>query len=213
MKSAHVFDWTPVGGTSASTPMIAAMFALAGGSHGVAYPAQTLYSHLGSAALHDISEGSSGKCWGEYSAGCSGSMSPLSLTDCGQGLICNAPIGYDGPTGVGTPNGIDAFKPAAPAQRGRSGSAAHRSMRRAVFTATGEVCGTLNPGSNVKAGYYFAYNKGAECTGGKETPLQPEQQGEHIQVSGEIYWSGSRHRILLLPDRDRLLRGNDRADA
>ena len=56
-----------------------------------------------------------------------------------------------------------------------------------IFTATGEVCGTLNPGSNVKAGYYFAYNKGAECTGGKETPLQPEAQGEHIQVSGEVY--------------------------
>ncbi len=43
---------------------------------------------------------------------CSGSMSPLSAFDCGQGtLICNAAPGYDGPTGVGTPNGIAAFEP------------------------------------------------------------------------------------------------------
>jgi hypothetical protein len=188
LKSATVFDWTPIGGTSASTPMIAAMFALAGGSHGVEYPAQTLYSHLGSAALHDITEGSTGKCRGEYSAGCSGSTSPLSLTDCGQGAwVCNTTVGYDGPTGVGTPNGIDALEPVRQPKGGGPEAPLTEECAGAIFTATGEVCGTLNPGSNVKAGYYFAYNKGAECTGGKETPLQPEVQGEHIQVSGEVY--------------------------
>jgi hypothetical protein len=188
LKSATVFDWTPIGGTSASTPMIAAMFALAGGSHGVQYPAQTLYSHLGSAALHDVTEGSTGKCRGEYSAGCSGSTSPLSLTDCGQGAwICNTTVGYDGPTGVGTPNGIDAFKPVRQPKGGGPEVPLTEACAGAIFTATGEVCGTLNPDSNAKAGYYFAYNKGAECTGGKETPLQPEAQGQHIQVSGEVY--------------------------
>ena len=188
LQSATVFDWTPIGGTSASTPMIAAMFALAGGSHGVEYPAQTLYSHLGSAALHDITEGSTGKCRGEYSAGCSGSMSPLSLTDCGQGAwICNTTVGYDGPTGVGTPNGIDALEPVRQPKGGGPQAPLTEACAGTIFTATGEVCGTLNPSSNVKAGYYFAYNKGAECTGGKETPLKPEVQGEHIQVSGEVY--------------------------
>ena len=54
------------------------MFALAGGAHGVAYPAQTLYSHLGSVLLHDISEGGNGECEGFYGDGCSGSMVPLS---------------------------------------------------------------------------------------------------------------------------------------
>ena len=49
------------------------------------------------------------------------------------------------------------------------------------------MCGTLNPSSNTKVGYYFAYNKGASCTGGKETPLQAEQQGEHVHVSGELF--------------------------
>jgi subtilase family serine protease len=102
-------DWVPVGGTSVASPMIASMFALAGGAHGVAYPAETLYSHLGTSALHDVTSGGNGKCDGSYSTSCSGSLaSPL---DCGVGAwICNATIGYDGPTGVGSPNGLDAFK-------------------------------------------------------------------------------------------------------
>ena len=47
-KKTEVLRWVPIGGTSLASPIIAAMFALAGGAHGVAYPAQTLYSHLGS---------------------------------------------------------------------------------------------------------------------------------------------------------------------
>ncbi len=87
----------------------ASMFALAGGAHGVAYPAATLYSHLGTASLHDVSAGGNGACDGDYTD-CEGSLvSPL---DCGANTwICNATKGYDGPTGVGTPNGLTAFKP------------------------------------------------------------------------------------------------------
>jgi hypothetical protein len=101
-------EWWPVGGTSVASPIIASMFALAGGAHGVAYPAQTLYSHLGSSLLHDVTTGGNGDCDDNYLT-CSGSLtSPL---DCGAGMwICNATTGYDGPTGVGTPNGIGAFK-------------------------------------------------------------------------------------------------------
>ncbi len=102
-------NWIPVGGTSVASPIIASMFALAGGAHGVAYPARTLYSHLGSSLLHDVTSGGNGKCDDDYTPTCSGSLtSPL---DCGAGSwICNATTGYDGPTGVGTPNGIGAFK-------------------------------------------------------------------------------------------------------
>lgn len=101
-------EWWPIGGTSVASPIIGSMFALAGGAHGVAYPAQTLYSHLGSSALHDITSGGNGACDDKYLT-CSGSLS--SPLDCGEGvLICNAASGYDGPTGVGTPNGIGAFK-------------------------------------------------------------------------------------------------------
>jgi len=107
-----------IGGTSVASPIVASVFALAGGAHGVEYPAQTLYSRLGSPlgfpSLYDVTEGGNGKCDGVYTS-CGGSMSPLSPLsplDCGKGaLICNAGPGYDGPTGVGAPNGVAAFEP------------------------------------------------------------------------------------------------------
>jgi hypothetical protein len=109
-KRTSVLRWVPIGGTSLASPIVAAMFALAGGAHEVAYPAKTLYSHLGSDLLHDVTVGGNGDCDDDYAA-CTGSMKPLlSPFDCGAGaLICNAAVGYDGATGVGTPNGIGAF--------------------------------------------------------------------------------------------------------
>jgi Subtilase family len=112
-------SWCTLGGTSLSSPLIAAMFALAGGAHGVAYPAQTLYEHLETGLLHTVS-GSNGECDGEYLFGCTGSMNRFSTRfafDCGEGfLICNSAAGceghyYAGPAGVGTPDGIGAFDP------------------------------------------------------------------------------------------------------
>ncbi|HEV7942376.1 MAG TPA: S8 family serine peptidase [Solirubrobacteraceae bacterium] len=101
--------WVPIGGTSVASPIIASIFALAGGAHGVEYPAQTLYSHRGQSSLYDVTSGGNGKCDGLY-ASCSGSLS--SSLDCGEAfLICKATTGYDGPTGVGAPNGIVAFEP------------------------------------------------------------------------------------------------------
>jgi subtilase family serine protease len=110
-------DWVPVGGTSLASPIVASMFALAGGAHGVEYPAQALYSHLGSSLLHDVTGGGNGECDDKYSS-CSGSLtSPL---DCGAGAwICNATVGYDGPTGVGTPNGLGAFRLEGGAQKSK----------------------------------------------------------------------------------------------
>jgi len=86
------FGWSIAGGTSVSAPIIAAEFGLAGGSRGVTYPSSTLYSHLGDAhALYDIQSGSNGVC--------------------GGALACQAAPGYDGPSGVGSPVGLDAFSP------------------------------------------------------------------------------------------------------
>lgn len=117
--------WMVIGGTSVSSPIIAATFALAGGADSVQYPAQTLYSHIGSSALHTVASGGNGRCDGVYSAGCSGSMSPLSAFDCGGSFtICNATSsGYSGPDGVGTPNGLAAFQPGAEAQAQGAGEA------------------------------------------------------------------------------------------
>jgi hypothetical protein len=111
-------DLIVIGGTSVASPTIASVFALAGGAHGVSYPAQTLYyrhGRDGSPGLYDVTEGGNGKCDDGYTGGCSGSLaSPL---DCGAGaLICNAGPGYDGPTGVGTPTGLSAFEPESEAE-------------------------------------------------------------------------------------------------
>jgi subtilase family serine protease len=82
--------WTVFGGTSVSSPIIAAEFALAGGSAGVAYPAATLYPHLGEgASLYDVVAGSNGSC--------------------GAASSCKAAVGFDGPSGVGSPLGLGAF--------------------------------------------------------------------------------------------------------
>jgi subtilase family serine protease len=78
--------WYQVGGTSLSSPLIAAVYALAGGSGGVAYPASIPYAHTSS--LHDVTTGSNGSC---------------------STTMCRGATGYDGPTGVGTPNGTGGF--------------------------------------------------------------------------------------------------------
>jgi hypothetical protein len=76
--------WAQVGGTSLSSPLIASVFALAGNS--VTYGSYP-YAHTGS--LFDVTSGSNGSCGGSY--------------------LCTAGPGYDGPTGLGTPNGTGAF--------------------------------------------------------------------------------------------------------
>ena len=56
-------DWSKIGGTSLATPLVSAMYALAGGAQGISYPALTLYAHLGeAAALFDVKEGGNGFC-------------------------------------------------------------------------------------------------------------------------------------------------------
>jgi subtilase family serine protease len=77
--------WFVVGGTSASAPIIAGVFALAGNAASVSnnFP----YSHTSS--LFDVTSGNNGSC------------SPSQL--------CTARAGWDGPTGLGTPNGTGAF--------------------------------------------------------------------------------------------------------
>lgn len=116
--------WITIGGTSLSSPIIAAMFGLAGGAHGVAYPALTLYGHLGSSSLYDVTSGGNGFCDGEGASECGDPNSPGSVLDCDYPATgttpsagvraCDALPGYDGPTGVGTPNGLGAFAKTGP---------------------------------------------------------------------------------------------------
>ncbi len=77
--------WLVFGGTSASSPIIASVFALSGNTTGTtnAIP----YAHA--SALFDVTTGSNGHCSTKQ--------------------LCTARAGWDGPTGLGTPNGTGAF--------------------------------------------------------------------------------------------------------
>jgi subtilase family serine protease len=114
--------WFTVGGTSLSSPIIAATYGLAGGAHGVPFPALTLYAHPG--AAYDVTTGGNGWCDGAGAGGCPNPNSQgFGLVDCAytaSGAVsvgdraCDALAGFDGPTGVGTPNGMTMFTKTGP---------------------------------------------------------------------------------------------------
>jgi hypothetical protein len=84
--------WATFGGTGLSSTIIAAAFGLADGPGMVAHPARTIYQRGDSRNLHDIVIGSN-----YPESACNGS------------LICEARSGWDGPTGLGTPRGVEAL--------------------------------------------------------------------------------------------------------
>jgi subtilase family serine protease len=92
-------NWYQFGGTSVSTPLIAALFSQVGDATGKSaypYPAQWLYTHRSS--LFDVTTGTNANatntCWPN-----SGDPS----------YLCHAQTGFDAPTGLGTPNGTAGF--------------------------------------------------------------------------------------------------------
>lgn len=80
--------WFKVGGTSLGTPLIAATYALSGNT-GDALTFASSIPYANSSLLHDVTTGSNGSCGGSY--------------------LCNSMVEYDGPTGLGTPNGSGGF--------------------------------------------------------------------------------------------------------
>jgi subtilase family serine protease len=105
--------WVTIGGTSLSSPLVSSLYALAGGSGGVSYPAATLYSHAGQApSLYDVTEGGNGYCDGEAPGPCGepGINEKYGDIDCLGTTACDAALGFDGPSGVGAPRGLGAFK-------------------------------------------------------------------------------------------------------
>lgn len=78
--------WYQVGGTSLSSPIIAGAYALAGGVPANTIASSILYSNT--SKFNDILSGNNGAC---------------------STIMCNAGTGYDGPTGLGTPNTILGF--------------------------------------------------------------------------------------------------------
>jgi len=107
--------WATFGGTSLSAPIVASMYALAGGGQGVAYPALTLYGRSADASSRfDVTSGANGFCDGVAVAACGDPNDFFGLVDCNGTTACNAASGFDGPSGVGGPSGLGLFKPELP---------------------------------------------------------------------------------------------------
>jgi subtilase family serine protease len=82
-------EWLVFGGTSASAPIVAGLFAAKHRTAGVAGGKLTGGAMLwgGQKILHDVVSGTNGSCE----------------------LFCSAGVGWDGPTGLGTPKGTGGF--------------------------------------------------------------------------------------------------------
>lgn len=98
--------WAVVGGTSASSPVIASVYALAGTPSAGSYPASYLYAQHSASQVNDVTSGADGSCSPAY--------------------LCTGETGYDGPAGWGTPDGVTAFEapgsvPTGPVKSGISG--------------------------------------------------------------------------------------------
>jgi hypothetical protein len=107
--------WLTIGGTSLSTPLISAMWALAGGSGGLTSPALALYGHLEQkSSIYDVTDGGDGFCGGDSRVSCPAPPAAFGTVDCGGTTACNGAAGLDGPSGVGTPSGLGLFKPLLP---------------------------------------------------------------------------------------------------
>lgn len=80
--------WTVMGGTSAAAPVITGVYAASGAPAAGTYA--NSYPYFKPSALNDVTSGTNGTCEPTY--------------------LCTAKAGYDGPTGLGSPNGLAAFR-------------------------------------------------------------------------------------------------------
>jgi hypothetical protein len=141
--------WQVFGGTSASAPIVAGVYALAGAPRPDT-PANS-YPYANPKALHDVTEGANASCGGSY--------------------LCTAQPGYDGPTGLGTPNGLAAF---AIGPRGTlggtvtdaitgqpvAGAAVTAGDQQGGTDAQGRFAFTLPPGEYTVTASAFGYDAG-----------------------------------------------------
>ena len=124
--------WIVAGGTSLASPLIAAYYAVVGSAgQGPSWP------YLNASALNDPSTGSNNSAAGS----CTATLS----------YICNAGLGYDGPTGVGSISG--AVAPGAP---GIAGPGTNGSYTQSVTANTAQLQGGIYPNGSDTV-YWWEY--------------------------------------------------------
>jgi subtilase family serine protease len=150
--------WAVYGGTSVASPIIASVYALAGTPIASSNPASYPYRHT--ANLYDVTSGSTDTCSPAY--------------------LCTGEVGYDGPTGNGTPNGISAFSGS---NFSPTPEIAFQSNAGVLWTATA-TSGT-NLGLNVMAG--TSPSIAALSTGGFEVAYQSTTGHLSLYGTAETY--------------------------
>jgi subtilase family serine protease len=141
-------SWAVFGGTSVATPIVGAVYALAGNVSGSTQMGSLPYAlpYADTGGLNDVSSGSNGSC------------------SVAVAYLCNGEVGYDGPTGLGTPNGVAAFTavkaatvPTAPTNLAASGA---NTTVNLSWSAPSNNGGSSVTGYNV----YEGTNAGGEST-------------------------------------------------
>jgi phosphodiesterase/alkaline phosphatase D-like protein len=132
--------WMVFGGTSVASPVVAAFDALIGSA-----PATRSYPYDNVSLFNDVTSGSNGSCGGSY--------------------LCTAKVGYDGPTGVGTPMGAppSASKPSVTTLAASS-----------VGASTATLNGTVDP-NGLATTYHFEY--GTSTSYGSQSPAVDASAG------------------------------------
>jgi len=114
--------WGVFGGTSAASPIVGAMYALADNGTSSAQMGSYPYAHT--TALNDVVSGNNGSCSPTY--------------------FCTGVTGYDGPSGLGTPNTASAF--------GATGTAPPPAPPTPDFSLAATSLGSpLKPGASAKS--------------------------------------------------------------
>ena len=136
--------WTLVGGTSAATPLVAGAMALASPYTRSLVGGHAFYLEQASGGgINDVVSGSDGKC------------TPPAEHE----YLCTAGVGYDGPTGVGTPWGAPQAPPTVVTKAGSSITATSATISATVNPNGGSVSECL-----LEYGTTTSYGSSAPCT-------------------------------------------------
>jgi Subtilase family len=139
--------WGVYGGTSAAAPLVAGVYAITGSAAGANYAA---YAYQNPTSFRDVVSGGNGPCSLIY--------------------LCNAGIGFDGPTGVGTPNGGDGQQPA-------TGNTTAKPALPSVKISTRSMRVTRSGSLKVR----LSCPEGAACSG--KLVLRTRAHGSRVTVS------------------------------
>jgi hypothetical protein len=177
--------WLQVSGTSLAAPLVSAMTALAGASSAVQYPASLPYASP--TMFTDITSGNNGTCSIAY--------------------YCTAEVGYDGPTGIGTPNGVSGFSPPAfgswHQQTPPSSPSARGDANMAYDAATGSVVlfgGIDNSGTSLNDTWTWNGTAWTQQTPATSPPPRGAAAMAYDSATGSVVLFGGRGSSAVLSD-------------